>query len=208
MLISNFNAKESAKENGQGTGTTIVQISQTGKLSPFAHDRCQDAPRPMPRRRRTDDGAEHAAGRLRRRGQPADHQRQDSDRQVRLHDRARLERQAREHDLGPEHSGAVGLDRRQRRVKDDPLRQQRAQRRCREGHPHDRQLERRADSPRIRRRAAAEGHQRNGDRERHPLGRFSRSPRARPDRARTRLQRHAVCRLDRSATRSSRSPKQ
>jgi sugar lactone lactonase YvrE len=36
MLISNFNAEESAKENGQGTGTTIVQVSRTGKLSPFA----------------------------------------------------------------------------------------------------------------------------------------------------------------------------
>jgi plastocyanin len=36
MLISNFNAKESAKETGQGTGTTIVQVSRTGKLSPFA----------------------------------------------------------------------------------------------------------------------------------------------------------------------------
>ncbi len=31
MLISNFNAKESAKENGQGTGTTIVQVSSAGK---------------------------------------------------------------------------------------------------------------------------------------------------------------------------------
>jgi predicted lipoprotein with Yx(FWY)xxD motif len=36
MLISNFNAKESAKENGQGTGTTIVQVSTGGKVSPFA----------------------------------------------------------------------------------------------------------------------------------------------------------------------------
>jgi len=36
MLISNFNAKESAKENGQGTGTTIVQVSTAGKVSPFA----------------------------------------------------------------------------------------------------------------------------------------------------------------------------
>ncbi len=36
MLISNFNAKESAKETGQGTGTTIVQVSRTGKVSPFA----------------------------------------------------------------------------------------------------------------------------------------------------------------------------
>jgi len=36
MLISNFNAKESAKENGQGTGTTIVQVSTSGKTSLFA----------------------------------------------------------------------------------------------------------------------------------------------------------------------------
>ncbi len=36
MLISNFNAKESARENGQGTGTTIVQVSRTGKVSLFA----------------------------------------------------------------------------------------------------------------------------------------------------------------------------
>ncbi len=36
MLISNFNAKESAKETGQGTGTTIVQVSTAGRVSPFA----------------------------------------------------------------------------------------------------------------------------------------------------------------------------
>jgi plastocyanin len=36
MLISNFNAKESAPENGQGTGTTIVQVSTAGKVSTFA----------------------------------------------------------------------------------------------------------------------------------------------------------------------------
>jgi predicted lipoprotein with Yx(FWY)xxD motif len=36
LLISNFNAKESAKQNGQGTGTTIVQISSAGKVSTFA----------------------------------------------------------------------------------------------------------------------------------------------------------------------------
>jgi hypothetical protein len=36
MLISNFNAKETAKENGQGTGKTIVQVSTAGKVSPFA----------------------------------------------------------------------------------------------------------------------------------------------------------------------------
>src|SRR6202042_3743134 len=36
LLISNFNAKESAKQTGQGTGTTIVQVSPTGKASLFA----------------------------------------------------------------------------------------------------------------------------------------------------------------------------
>jgi predicted lipoprotein with Yx(FWY)xxD motif len=36
LLISNFNAAESAKENGQGTGTTIVQVSTAGKVSLFA----------------------------------------------------------------------------------------------------------------------------------------------------------------------------
>jgi len=36
MLISNFNARESAPENGQGTGTTIVQVSTAGKVSTFA----------------------------------------------------------------------------------------------------------------------------------------------------------------------------
>jgi predicted lipoprotein with Yx(FWY)xxD motif len=36
MLISNFNAKETAQENGQGTGTTIVQVSTAGKVMPFA----------------------------------------------------------------------------------------------------------------------------------------------------------------------------
>jgi plastocyanin len=36
LLISNFNAAESAKESGQGTGTTIVQVSAAGKVSLFA----------------------------------------------------------------------------------------------------------------------------------------------------------------------------
>lgn len=36
VLISNFNAKEGAQKSGQGTGTTIVQVSTTGKLTPFA----------------------------------------------------------------------------------------------------------------------------------------------------------------------------
>ncbi len=36
LLISNFNAKEGAKQSGQGTGKTIVQVSPTGKLTPFA----------------------------------------------------------------------------------------------------------------------------------------------------------------------------
>ncbi len=48
MLISNFNAKESAKENGQGTGTTIVQVSRAGKLSPFATIDAKTLPGPCP----------------------------------------------------------------------------------------------------------------------------------------------------------------
>lgn len=48
MLISNFNAKESAKENGQGTGTTIVQISPAGKISLFAKVNAKRLPGPCP----------------------------------------------------------------------------------------------------------------------------------------------------------------
>jgi predicted lipoprotein with Yx(FWY)xxD motif len=48
MLISNFNAKESAKENGQGTGTTIVQVSTAGKVSPFATVDASTLPGPCP----------------------------------------------------------------------------------------------------------------------------------------------------------------
>ncbi len=48
LLISNFNAKESAKENGQGTGTTIVQVSPTGKASLFAQIDPKTLPGPCP----------------------------------------------------------------------------------------------------------------------------------------------------------------
>jgi hypothetical protein len=48
MLISNFNAKASAKETGQGTGTTIVQVSRTGKVSPFATIDANTLPGPCP----------------------------------------------------------------------------------------------------------------------------------------------------------------
>jgi predicted lipoprotein with Yx(FWY)xxD motif len=48
MLVSNFNAKESAKENGQGTGTTIVQVSTAGKVSPFATVNAKTLPGPCP----------------------------------------------------------------------------------------------------------------------------------------------------------------
>ena len=48
MLISNFNAKESAKETGQGTGTTIVQVSTAGKVSPFAMIDAKTLPGPCP----------------------------------------------------------------------------------------------------------------------------------------------------------------
>jgi hypothetical protein len=48
MLISNYNAKESAKESGQGTGTTIVQVSTSGKVSLFATIDAQTLPGPCP----------------------------------------------------------------------------------------------------------------------------------------------------------------
>jgi plastocyanin len=48
MLISNFNAKESAAQNGQGTGTTIVQVSTAGKVSPFATIDAKTLPGPCP----------------------------------------------------------------------------------------------------------------------------------------------------------------
>jgi hypothetical protein len=44
MLISNFNAKE----GGQGTGTTIVQVSTAGKVSPFATIDAKTLPGPCP----------------------------------------------------------------------------------------------------------------------------------------------------------------
>jgi hypothetical protein len=48
MLISNFNAAESAKENGQGTGKTIVQVSPAGKVSLFATIDAKTLPGPCP----------------------------------------------------------------------------------------------------------------------------------------------------------------
>jgi predicted lipoprotein with Yx(FWY)xxD motif len=48
LLISNFNAAESAKENGQGTGKTIVQISPAGKISLFATVNAKTLPGPCP----------------------------------------------------------------------------------------------------------------------------------------------------------------
>ena len=48
MLVSNFNAKESAKQTGQGTGTTIVQVSTTGKVTPFATIDAKSLPGPCP----------------------------------------------------------------------------------------------------------------------------------------------------------------
>jgi predicted lipoprotein with Yx(FWY)xxD motif len=44
MLVSNFNAKEA----GQGTGTTIVQVSTAGKVSPFATVDAKTLPGPCP----------------------------------------------------------------------------------------------------------------------------------------------------------------
>lgn len=48
VLISNFNAKEGAKETGQGTGTTIVQVSTAGKVTPFATIDSKTLPGPCP----------------------------------------------------------------------------------------------------------------------------------------------------------------
>ncbi|HTY96433.1 MAG TPA: hypothetical protein VMB91_05290 [Solirubrobacteraceae bacterium] len=48
VLISNFNAKEGAPESGQGTGTTIVQVSTTGKVTPFATVDAKTLPGPCP----------------------------------------------------------------------------------------------------------------------------------------------------------------
>ena len=48
MLISNFNAKEGAKQSGQGTGTTIVQVSSAGKVTPFATLDAKTLPGPCP----------------------------------------------------------------------------------------------------------------------------------------------------------------
>ena len=48
MLVSNFNAKEGAKQTGQGTGTTIVQVSTAGKVSPFATIDAKTLPGPCP----------------------------------------------------------------------------------------------------------------------------------------------------------------
>jgi plastocyanin len=48
LLISNFNAKEGAKQSGQGTGSTIVQVSPSGKLSPFATISAAGLPGPCP----------------------------------------------------------------------------------------------------------------------------------------------------------------
>ncbi|HXB17018.1 MAG TPA: hypothetical protein VNV44_14880 [Solirubrobacteraceae bacterium] len=48
LLISNYNAKEGAKQSGQGTGTTIVQVSTTGKLTPFTTINAKSLPGPCP----------------------------------------------------------------------------------------------------------------------------------------------------------------
>ena len=48
MLISNFNAAEGAKQTGQGTGRTIVQVSPAGKVSLFASIDPKTLPGPCP----------------------------------------------------------------------------------------------------------------------------------------------------------------
>ena len=63
--------------------------ARPGKPSVFATINGGVAARQLPGRRRADDGAGHPAGRIRRRRQPADDQRQVGDGEVRLPDRAR-----------------------------------------------------------------------------------------------------------------------
>jgi sugar lactone lactonase YvrE len=48
LLVSNFNAKEAAKESGQGTGTTIVQVSTAGKTTLFARINAKALPDSCP----------------------------------------------------------------------------------------------------------------------------------------------------------------
>jgi predicted lipoprotein with Yx(FWY)xxD motif len=48
MLVSNFNAEESAQQNGQGTGKTIVQVSPTGTSTLFAQIDANTLPGPCP----------------------------------------------------------------------------------------------------------------------------------------------------------------
>jgi predicted lipoprotein with Yx(FWY)xxD motif len=48
LLVSNFNAREGAKESGQGTGSTIVQVSSAGKVTPFAQLDSKALPGPCP----------------------------------------------------------------------------------------------------------------------------------------------------------------
>jgi hypothetical protein len=48
LLISNFNAKEGAKQSGQGTGTTIDQLTTAGKLSLFATVNAKELPGSCP----------------------------------------------------------------------------------------------------------------------------------------------------------------
>ena len=153
LLVSNFNAKESAPQNGQGTGTSIVQVSPTGKLTPFATINANGLPGPCPGGVGSDDRPEHPPRRLRGGRQPADHERQVCDRQVRVHDRPRQRRQGDQDHREKEHPGSVGLDRQERRLQDDAVRQQRVERRCREGQETDQQLHGAAHRPRIGRRA-------------------------------------------------------
>ena len=69
VLISNFNNKQ----NLQGTGTTIVQVSRRAARGPVRPDQRQAPARGLPRRDRPDHGAVHPARRLGRGRQPADH---------------------------------------------------------------------------------------------------------------------------------------
>jgi hypothetical protein len=84
-------------------------------------------------------------------------------------DRARQQRQAREHDRESQHRRTVGHDLGDAEQRNDPVREQRSQRWGRPGRTHDQQLDGGSHPPSDRSRAGAEGARRNGDREQDSL---------------------------------------
>ena len=121
VLVSNFNNDG----NLQGLGTTIVDYNPTTKKTVDLR-RTAAKPAGLSRRRRTDDGDDHAEVGLGDRRQRAEHRWHDRHEGRGLPDRARFQRQGRGHDRGREHQHALGQhgdDR--RRVDRDAVRQQR-----------------------------------------------------------------------------------